>query len=138
MKDEAIAKFTESLRGPVIGCDHPEYEEARRLYNAMIDKRPRLIARCVDAADVIAAVNFGRDNGLTIAVRGGAHNGAGLGSVNDGLVVDLSLMKGCESTRRSARRGSAVAASPAMSITPPAPSGRPCRSGSSRRPVLPG
>jgi FAD/FMN-containing dehydrogenase len=60
----------------------------------MIDKRPLLIARCADAADVIAAVNFGRDNKLAIAIRGGGHNGPGLGSVDDGLVIDLSAMKG--------------------------------------------
>ena len=94
MNDEAIAKFGQSLRGALIGRSHPDYEEARKLYNAMIDKRPLLIARCVDAADVIAAVNFGRDNKLPIAVRGGGHNGPGLASVNDGLVIDLSMMKG--------------------------------------------
>ena len=59
----------------------------------MIDKRPRLIARCVDVADVIAAVNFGRDQGLLVAIRGGGHNGPGLGSCDDGLVIDLSMMK---------------------------------------------
>ena len=94
MNDEAIAKFAQGLRGPLIGRNHPEYEETRKLYNAMIDKRPLLIARCADAADVIAAVNFGRENKLPIAVRGGGHNGPGLGSVNDGLVIDLSTMKG--------------------------------------------
>ena len=93
MNDEAIAKFAQGLRGPVIGRSHPEYEEARKLYNAMIDKRPLAIARCVDVADVIAAVNFGRDNKLPIAIRGGGHNGPGLGSVDDGLVIDLSAMK---------------------------------------------
>src|SRR5271157_3171236 len=94
MNDEVIAKFAQGLRGPVIGRNHPEYEEARKLYNAMIDKRPLLIARCADIADVIAAVNFGRDNKLPIAIRGGGHNGPGLGSVDDGLVIDLSTMKG--------------------------------------------
>jgi FAD/FMN-containing dehydrogenase len=94
MNDEAVAKFGQSLRGALIGRSHPEYEETRKLYNAMIDKRPLLIARCADAADVIAAVNFGRENKLPIAVRGGGHNGPGLGSVNDGLVIDLSAMKG--------------------------------------------
>jgi FAD/FMN-containing dehydrogenase len=59
----------------------------------MIDKRPRMIARCVDVADVITAVNFGREQRLLIAIRGGGHNGPGLGSVDDGLVIDLSLMK---------------------------------------------
>ncbi len=60
----------------------------------MIDKRPRLIARCVDVADVMAAVNFGRENGLLTAIRGGGHNGAGLATCDDGLVIDLSRMKG--------------------------------------------
>jgi FAD/FMN-containing dehydrogenase len=94
MNDEAIATFAQSLRGPVIGRDHPEYGEARKLYNAMIDKRPLLIARCTDVADVIAAVKFGRDSKLPVAIRGGGHNGPGLASVNDGLVIDLSTMKG--------------------------------------------
>ncbi len=94
MNDEFIVKFAQNFRGLVIGRDHSEYEEARKLYNAMIDKRPLLIARCADVADVIAAVNFGRDNKLPIAIRGGGHNGPGLGSVDDGLVIDLSTMKG--------------------------------------------
>ena len=94
MNSETIAKFAQGLRGPVIGPSHPEYEEARKLYNAMIDKRPLAIARCADVGDVIAAVNFGRDNKIPIAIRGGGHNGPGLGSVDDGLVIDLSAMKG--------------------------------------------
>ncbi len=83
-----------SLRGDVLDASHPDYDEARALYNAMIDKRPHLIVRCVDVADVIEAVRFGRESGLQIAVRGGGHSGAGLGSVDDGLVIDLSLMRG--------------------------------------------
>src|SRR3984893_9346111 len=94
MNDEAITKFGQALRGALIGRDHPDYDEARKLYNGMIDKRPLLIARCADVADVIAAVNFGRDNKLTVAIRGGGHNGPGLGSVDDGLVIDLSTMRG--------------------------------------------
>src|SRR5271170_3146420 len=94
MKDEVIAKFGQSLRGALIGRSDPSYDDARKLYNAMIDKRPLLIERCVDAADVIAAVNFARDNKLPIAIRGGGPNGPGLGSVDDGLVIDLSTMKG--------------------------------------------
>ena len=94
MNDEAVAKFGPSLRGALIARGHPEYEEARKLYNAMIDKRPLLIARCSDVADVIAAVNYGRDNRLPIAIRAGGHNGPGLASVDDGLVIDLSTMKG--------------------------------------------
>jgi FAD/FMN-containing dehydrogenase len=94
MNDETIAKFGQSLRGTLIGRDHPDYDEARKLYNGMIDKRPLLIARCADVADVTAAVNFARDNGLLLAIRGGGHNGPGLGSCDDGLVIDLSEMKG--------------------------------------------
>jgi FAD/FMN-containing dehydrogenase len=94
MSNEAIAKFAQGFRGAVIARDHPGYEEARKLYNGMIDKRPLLIARCADVADVITAVNFGRDNSFRIAIRGGGHNGPGFGSVDDGLVIDLSLMNG--------------------------------------------
>src|SRR5271165_1113322 len=93
MTDEIVATLQQSLRGRVIGPSDADYDAARALYNGMIDKRPRLIARCVDVADVIAAVNFGRDQGLLVAIRGGGHNGPGLGSCNDGLVVDLSMMK---------------------------------------------
>jgi FAD/FMN-containing dehydrogenase len=94
MKDEDISKFAASLRGPVIRGSDAGYDEARKLFNGMINKRPLLIARCVDAADVMTAVNFGRDHKLPIAIRGGGHNGPGLGSVDDGLVIDLSMMKG--------------------------------------------
>ena len=89
-----MTKLGESLRGTLIGRDHPDYEDARKLYNGMIDKRPLMIARCADVADVITAVNFGRDNELLIAIRGGGHNGPGLGSCDDGMVIDLSMMKG--------------------------------------------
>lgn len=83
-----------SFRGELIQPADEAYVSARKVYNAMIDKRPRLIARCVDVADVIAAVNYGRENGLLTAIRGGGHNGGGLGSCDDGLVIDLSRMKG--------------------------------------------
>jgi FAD/FMN-containing dehydrogenase len=93
MTDELAAGFQQSLRGRVITPGDADYDAVRALYNGMIDKRPRLIARCVDVADVITAVNFGREQGLLIAVRGGGHNGPGLGSCDDGLVIDLSTMK---------------------------------------------
>lgn len=93
MKDEIVAKLAQKLRGTLIGRTHPGYDEARQLYNAMIDKRPLLIVRCVDAADVIAAVTFARNEGLPLAIRGGGHSGPGLGSIDDGLVIDLSRMK---------------------------------------------
>ena len=94
MNHETIENFRKNLRGAVIGRSDPGYDEARKLYNGMIDKRPLLVARCADAADVIAAVNFGREQAIPIAVRGGGHNGPGLGSVDDGLMIDLSTMRG--------------------------------------------
>jgi len=95
MTDQAVSTMQQlALRGQLIGPEDAGYDAARALYNGMIDKRPRLIARCADVADVIAAVNYGREQGLLVAVRGGGHSGPGLGSVNDGLVIDLSTMKG--------------------------------------------
>jgi hypothetical protein len=93
MKAGSLEALRTALRGRIIERGDAEYDPARGLYNGMIDKRPLLIARCLDAADVIAAVNFGRDNDLLIAVRSGGHNGAGLGTCDDGLVIDLSAMK---------------------------------------------
>jgi FAD/FMN-containing dehydrogenase len=90
----AIQAFKTSLRGQLFQQSDAGYDEARALYNGMIDKRPLLIGRCTDAADVISAVRFGRDNGLLTAVRGGGHNGPGLGSCDGGLVIDLGPMKG--------------------------------------------
>ena len=93
-EDAAIQDLRTRLRGQVIGRADDGYEAARKVYNAMIDRRPYLIARCVDAADVIALVNFARENGLTLAVRGGGHSVPGFGTCDDGLVIDLSRMKG--------------------------------------------
>ncbi len=93
MTEQAISAFQQGLRGRLIQPSDADYDTARALYNGMIDKRPRLIARCVDTADVITAVNFAREHNVLLAVRGGGHNGPGLGSCNDGLVIDLSMMK---------------------------------------------
>jgi FAD/FMN-containing dehydrogenase len=105
MTEQTVSTLRQRLRGPLIGPGDADYDAARALYNGMIDKRPRWIARCADAADVIAAVGFGRDQGLLVAVRGGGHNGPGLGSCDDGLVVDLSAMKGVrvDPARRTVR-----------------------------------
>ncbi|MEW9586831.1 FAD-binding oxidoreductase [Paraburkholderia sp. DGU8] len=83
----------QGFRGRLIVPSDKDYDEARALYNGMIDKRPKVIARCTDAADVIAAVNYARDNKLLLAIRGGGHNGPGLGSCDGGLVIDLSQMR---------------------------------------------
>ena len=72
-----IEQFKASLRGELIQPNDAGYDEARKVYNAMIDRRPRLIARCTDVADVITAVNFARENNVLVAIRGGGHNGAG-------------------------------------------------------------
>jgi len=87
------AKLKASLRGELIEPGDPRYDAARKVHNGMIDRRPRLIARCNDTADVIAAVRFGRESGLRVSIRGGGHNAGGLGVVDDGLVIDLSPMR---------------------------------------------
>ena len=92
LSEAAIAEFKASLRGEVIAPSDSSYDAARSVYNAMIDRRPRLIARCADVADVMTAVKFGREQSLLVAIRGGGHNAGGLGVCDDGLVIDLSPM----------------------------------------------
>jgi FAD/FMN-containing dehydrogenase len=94
MTNEAQTAFQQQLRGRLIQPGDADYDAARALYNGMIDKRPRLIVRAANVADVIASVNFARDQGVLLAIRGGGHNGPGLGSCDDGLVIDLSAMNG--------------------------------------------
>lgn len=94
MMDESLTDLRKEFRGPLVTPSDISYDQARALYNGMIDKRPRLIARCLDAADVIAAVNYTRQRGLQVAIRGGGHNGPGFGSCDGGVVIDLSLMRG--------------------------------------------
>jgi FAD/FMN-containing dehydrogenase len=86
--------LSSALRGPVIQPSDEGYDAARAVYNAMIDRRPAAIAQCADVADVMTAVRFARENGLTVAVRGGGHNAGGLGVWDDALVIDLSAMRG--------------------------------------------
>jgi FAD/FMN-containing dehydrogenase len=94
LDETAVQGLAATMRGPLIQRGDPTYDDARTVYNAMIDKHPALIAQCVDVADVIAAVNFARENDIIVAIRGGGHNGPGLGTVDDGLVIDLSRMNG--------------------------------------------
>src|SRR5688572_21106981 len=89
LAEQAVNAFHAQLRGELFQPSDAQYDQVRKVYNAMIDKRPALIARCADVADVISAVNFGRDNQLAVAVRGGGHNGPGFGTCDDGLVIDL-------------------------------------------------
>lgn len=91
---EAITAFTAGMRGPVLQPGDPAYDEARRVHNGLIDRRPALIARCTGTADVIAAVAFARDQGVPLSVRGGGHNVAGNAICDGGVVIDLSLMRG--------------------------------------------
>jgi len=93
MSIDALNTLRARFRGHILQAGDSGYDEARKVYNGMIDRRPRIIARCVDAADVMAAVDYGRDNKLLTAVRGGGHNGGGLGVCDDGLVIDLSGMR---------------------------------------------
>ncbi|MHC4302403.1 MAG: FAD-binding oxidoreductase, partial [Planctomycetota bacterium] len=93
VNQEIVDQFRASLRGQLIEPADVAYDQARKVYNAMIDRRPRMIARCADVADVITAVNFGRANDLLVAVRGGGHNAGGLGICDDGLVIDLSPIR---------------------------------------------
>jgi FAD/FMN-containing dehydrogenase len=88
----SVEGLASAVRGRVVDTDSSDYDESRALFNAMIDKRPAAIVYCVDEADVAAAIGYGRERGLRIAIRGGGHNGGGLGSVDDGLVIDLSQM----------------------------------------------
>ena len=92
LSEAVIAAFKSNLRGELIAPGDSSYDAARSVYNAMINRRPRLIARCADVADVMAAIKFGREQGLLTAIRGGGHNAGGLGVCDDGLVIDLSPM----------------------------------------------
>jgi FAD/FMN-containing dehydrogenase len=93
MPKPTIEQLRQQVRGPVVSRDDAAYEEARKVYNGMIDKRPLLVVRARDAGDVMATVDFARENGLTLSVRGGGHSVPGFGTNDDGVVVDLSLMR---------------------------------------------
>jgi FAD/FMN-containing dehydrogenase len=91
--EAARRELGSGFAGELIGPEDDGYEDARKIYNAMIDKRPALIARCTGPDDVAKVVAFARERDLPLAVRGGGHNGAGLATVDDGVVIDLSPMK---------------------------------------------
>jgi hypothetical protein len=105
MARPTIDQLRDQVRGDVIAPDDEAYEEARKVYNAMIDRRPAVVVRPVNAGDVIAAVNFARENGIDLAIRGGGHGVPGFGTCDDGVVVDLSRMKGVrvDPAKRTAR-----------------------------------
>ena len=101
----SIADLSARFSGVLLRPDEPGYDDARKIHNGMIDRRPALIARCLGNADIADAVNFARTRGLSLAVRGGGHNVAGRAVCDDGLMLDLSLMKGIhvDPVRRTAR-----------------------------------
>src|SRR3954464_98843 len=90
----AVEQLSEAMRGEVLHRESPGYDEARMVWNGMFDRRPAVIAKCAGVADVIQAVDFARTNAMEVAVRGGGHSAMGYGSCDDGLVIDLSPMKG--------------------------------------------
>jgi FAD/FMN-containing dehydrogenase len=89
-----VDRLRAALRGPLLEPGSPGYEQGRAIYNGMIDRRPALIAGCADVADVMRSVDFARASGVPVAIRGGGHSGPGLGLCDDGLVIDLSAMRG--------------------------------------------
>ena len=111
MQQAAVLRdFRASLIGQLIPPGDPDYEGARKLWNGMIDRYPALIVRCANQADIVSAVRFARESDLRLAVRSGGHNSAGNATVDGGLVIDLSRMKGIQvdPARRTARIESGV------------------------------
>jgi FAD/FMN-containing dehydrogenase len=94
LQPDTIRKFKESLRGELILSDDAGYDDARSIWNAMIDRRPALIVRCLGVADVVTCVNLAREHGLILSIKGGGHNISGLAVCNGGLMLDMSRMRG--------------------------------------------
>jgi len=94
LKERIAGTLAPTLRGPVVLPPDPDFDDARRVYNGMIDRRPAAIVRCADVTDVMATVNFARENSERLAVRGGGHNAAGLGVADDAIVADLGRLRG--------------------------------------------
>src|SRR5688572_25095700 len=94
IESTVIEAFRPTLEGTLILSGDAGYDDARRVWNGMVDRSPGCIVRCAGVADVVAAVNFARQHGLQVAVRGGGHNAAGLAVCDEGLVIDLSPMRG--------------------------------------------
>jgi FAD/FMN-containing dehydrogenase len=103
--EERLETLAAEFSGVLLRPGDDGYEEARSIYNGLVDKRPTLIARCLNTADVVDAVNLGREQGLEISIRGGGHGVAGTALTDGGLMIDLSLMKGIhvDPVRRTVR-----------------------------------
>ena len=115
----ARRELSGSFSGRLIGPGDADYEQARAVYNGMIDRMPALVARPAGPDEVAAAIGFARRHGLPLAVRGGGHNGAGLGVCDDGVVIDLSLMREITVDPAARRPASAAVARGARSTPPP-------------------
>ena len=96
MKKDKVAELKSAISGEVILPGEAGYDTARAIWNGMFDRKPAVIARCANTGDVVQAVNFGRENSLLIAIKGGGHNSAGTAVCDDGLMIDLSLMQGVD------------------------------------------
>ena len=124
MATTALGQLRNQVRGETMTAEDPGYEEARRVYNAMIDGRPRVIVRCAGAEDVVAAVNLARESQLDLAVRGGSHSVPGRGTADDAVVIDYL---GCKRSRliprrkrrglRAAQRGECSTMRPTLATT---------------------
>ena len=111
MATATVSQLRDRVGGETITAEDPAYEEARRVHNAMIDRRPLVIVRCAGADDVVAAVNFARENQLDLAVRGGSHSVPGFGTADEAVVIDLSGMREVEvepDTRTARGQGGAT------------------------------
>src|SRR3954453_12067714 len=96
MATATMGHLRDQVRGEIVTPDDAAYDDARRVYNAMIDRRPRVIVRCTGVEDVVAAVNFARESDVSIAVRGGSHSVPGFGTADDAVVIDLLGMQAVE------------------------------------------
>src|SRR4029453_10475260 len=107
ISESALEEFRTRLRGQLVLPKDADYDDARRIHNAMIDRRPAVMVRCAGVAGVVAAVNFARQSRLVVAVRGAGHNVAGTSLCDGGIVIDLSRMKSVpvDPDNRAARPG---------------------------------
>ena len=127
---DVLTSLDAGLAGEAITERHPGYDRARRVWNGMIERHPALIARCADAADVVACVNFARERELPVAVRGGGHGVAGHAVCDRGLVIDLSPMKRIEVDADGAKVRAQGGCTLETSIARPSDTASPPRSGS--------